>query len=434
MAMAKFRCTAHLLLATIVLLGSAHAASTERTTDLELEAPLTADSLAQAALARNAGVKALEEAARAAKFRIAPAGALEDPTLRYSVPPATFGERFGRLDFAQPLPWPGKLALREEAARHDAEAARADTADLRLQVAAAAKSLFAEWAYVQRALSINADHQALLEDLRRAAESAYAAGRTGQRDVLQAEVARTRLQAEAVDLKRRRYEVQARINALLNREPQASLPPPAALPPLHSLPTANDLQRIAAGNHPELSRVQARIGQAQARLDLAKKDYYPDFRLMTGYNSLWDNTDKRWTVGIGINLPLNYGNKRGAAEDAARAELMRSRWQLSDREARLLSELEVARAAVAETAAVIDLYQTRLLPLAQDNLSAARADYSAGAGAFLDVIDAERQQLRVEDLLARARADYQRRLAELERWLGTTLADAASLIPSENDR
>jgi outer membrane protein TolC len=67
---------------------------------------------------------------------------------------------------------------------------------------------------------------------------------------------------------------------------------------------------------------------------------------------------------------------------------------------------------------VIKVYIRRLVPLAQDNLDAARADYRAGAGPFITVIDAERQQLRTEDGLVRARADYLRRLAELERWVG----------------
>jgi outer membrane protein TolC len=83
---------------------------------------------------------------------------------------------------------------------------------------------------------------------------------------------------------------------------------------------------------------------------------------------------------------------------------------------------------------VIGIFRTRLLPLAEDNLAAARADYRAGAGSFLNVIDAEREQLRTEDDLARARADYLRRLAELERWVGVPLLDAASFTPEETEQ
>lgn len=391
---------------------------------------LTPAHLAEAVLARNPGIKALEAAAQAAEFRIAPAGALDDPSLSYNAAPETAGGPRGlqqRFELSQPLPWPGKLALREEAARQRAAAATEDIGELHLRVAAAAKSLSAEWAYVHRALAINTEHQALLRELRRVAETRYAAGRAGQQDALQAEVARARLAAEAITLERRRREVQARINALLNRPAQVHVPPPADFPEPMPVPPLAALQQRAAHEHPALARLRARIAEAQAQTALAEKDFYPDFRVMAGYNSLWDNPDKRWTVGVGINLPFDYGNKRSATRDAARAELLRQRWRLTDREAQLLGELETARAGVEETASVIGIYRTRLLPLSEDNLAAARADYRAGAGSFLNVIDAEREQLRTEDALARARADYLRRLAELERWVGTSLDATGSM-------
>ena len=391
---------------------------------------LTPTGLVNAVLARNPGIKALEAAAQAAEFRIAPAGALDDPSLNYYAAPETAGGSRGlqqRFELNQPLPWPGKLALREDTARWRAAAASEDIDELRLRVVAAAKSLSAEWTYVHRALAINADHQALLQELRRVAETRYAAGRAGQQDALQAEVARARLAAEAITLERRRREVQARINALLNRPAQGHVPPPTDLPESRPVPPLAALQQRAAHEHPALARVRARIAEAQAQKALAEKDFYPDFRVMAGYNSLWNNPDQRWTVGVGINLPFDYGNKRSGTLDAARAELLRRRWQLTDREAQLLGELEAARAGVEETASVIGIYRTRLLPLAEDNLAAARADYRAGAGAFLNIIDAEREQLRTEDGLARARADYLRRLAELERWVGTPLDATGSM-------
>ncbi|ADE14802.1 outer membrane efflux protein [Nitrosococcus halophilus Nc 4] len=382
---------------------------------------ITVAQLVESVLARHPGLKARQAALEAAEYRIAPAGALDDPALSYSTAPDTLDGPRGlnqRLELSQPLPWPGKLALRKQAAQETARAVSEDEKNLRLQVAAAAKTLFAEWFYVHRALAINRDHQTLLEELRRIAEIQYAAGRAGQQDALQAEVARARLETEAVTLERRRREVQARINALLNRPPQTPVPLPAGFPELSPLPRLEQLQITALRAHPELARIRARIAGAKAQAGLAEKDFYPDFRLMAGYNSFWDEPDKRWTLGFSINLPFDYGHKRSAALDAARANLRQARWRLTDREAQLLSELEASRAAVEETEAVIKVYLRRLAPLAQDNLDAARADYRAGAGPFINVIDAERQQLRTEEGLARARADYLRQLAELERWIG----------------
>ncbi|MDN5939612.1 MAG: TolC family protein [Salinisphaera sp.] len=178
--------------------------------------------------------------------------------------------------------------------------------------------------------------------------------------------------------------------------------------------------------HPELARLRTRIAEAKARVGLAKKDFYPDFRLMAGYNNMWPDADMHWTLGLSINLPFDYGNKRSAALGAARASLLQARWQLTDREAQLLSELEAGRAAVEAAKKRIKISIHRLAPLARANLEAALADFRAGAGPFTNVINAERQQLRTKNQLARARADYLRRLAALERWVGAPLAGLPS--------
>ena len=130
----------------------------------------------------------------------------------------------------QSLPWPGKRGLREDAARARAEGREQSLADGRLALMAAAKRLFAEWAYIHRTLKIKHAHRDLLTELRRVAETQYTVGRGRQQDVLQAEVEAARIEADIVTHQRRRSEVQAMINGLLNRPPQSPLPPPASLP------------------------------------------------------------------------------------------------------------------------------------------------------------------------------------------------------------
>lgn len=382
---------------------------------------LTAPRLVEAVLAQNPGVEALRAAAEQATFQIGPAGALDDPTLTYSLAPETLDGRLNqRIEFSQTLPWPGTLELREDAARSQARAADQTLADLRLEAAASAAAGFAEWHFVHRALEINEANQALLIELREVAETRYATGRATQQDVLQAEVEHARLQDQALELVRTRDSVQARLNALLNRDPERPLPPPAELPEPQAVPDFAALQQAALTSHPELERLQAERAASEAREGLAEKDFYPDFRVTTGYNSLWDEQEKRFTVGASINLPLDRSKYR-AALDAAQAGANRARWQLQDRRAQLLAELQRARAELAEARDVITLHEERLLPLARENLAAAETDYRAGAGDFLNVITAENQKLATELGLERARADYARRLAELERWTGAPL-------------
>lgn len=392
---------------------------------------MTADGLASRVLEANPGLVAIEAAAEAAAYRVDPAGSLDDPMLSYGVAPLTADADRSlnqRVDFNQKIPWPGTLAARESAARYDAMAAERDVDALQLRVIAQAKAAYAEWYFVHAALDIHHATQALLDELIATAETRYAAGRALKQDVLQAEVERADLDKHLLRLMRDKATVQARINALLNQAPDTKLPPADAIPESIDLPALESMRSLALSRHPELAQLEARISASDSRITLAEKAFYPDFQVGVGYNSLWDDVDKRPVFGISINVPLDR-SKRRSDLGRAQAEKRRAEWTLIERRAELLADLTKARAEVLEAQSSVALYRDQLVPLSAEYLEAAIADYQSGSGAFLNVITAEQRALSTELALARARADYARRLAELERWVGGPV-DAAAIAAS----
>ena len=190
---------------------------------------------------------------------------------------------------------------------------------------------------------------------------------------------------------------------------------PKSVAPLESL------QEFALEAHPEIRALDARIGSQMAQVTVAEKAFWPDLRFTAGYNSLWDEADKRPIIGISINVPLNR-SKRKAEVDRANWEVRRSESRLANQRAQLLGELGRARAEVVESIESVKLYENSLLPLADEFLDAALADYQSGAGDFLSVIAAEKHRLTAAEELERNRADYIRRSAELDRWAGRTIS------------
>jgi outer membrane protein, heavy metal efflux system len=391
---------------------------------------LSEKQLVEWVLKRNPGLEELQAAVTEAVSRVLPASSLDDPQLSYAFAPETIngfrradGTTRGfnqRIELTQSIPWPGTLALREEQARNEVTASGQILSDRRLQIIAAIKAGFAEWYYVHRALEINLENQELLLELRHVAEAQYAAGRASQQDALQADVEHAVLESQALPLKRERRSIQAQLNALINRAPQETLPPPVNLSPPSALPESKELQLMTLSSHPMLKQIEANLNANEAAIGLAKKKYYPDFKLLAGYNSLWDEDDKRLLIGASINLPLDR-NKRNASLKAANAAKMKTRWRLIDRRNQLLADQERSYAEVLESIDAINLYNNRLMPLADENLSVAEADYRAGVGDFLNVITAEKQKLTTELRLQRSYANYLRRYAELERWTGGSL-------------
>ncbi len=407
-----------------ILLLASTVSATESDSTLFGEHTLTPDNLVAMVMRVNPGIAELSAAAEAAAFSVEPAGSLDDPVFSYALAPRTFG-RAGqglnqKIELSQSIPWPGTLAAREQAARSSANAANESVDALRLHVAYLARSAFAEWYFTHQALEIHDSTHNLLEELRSVVETRYAAGRALQQDVLQVELEQLHLHRHGLMLTQQKDAARAQINALLNRPSHAHVPEPGSVSTPKSVAPLEILQNYALQEHPELRGLDAQIASYEAHVTVAEKALLPDLRFTAGYNSLWDEADKRPIVGISINVPFNR-SKRKAEVSRAKAEVRRTQSRLANQRTQLLGELARAHAKVIESLESVQLYENSLLPLAGEFLDAALTDYRSGAGDFLSVISAEQHKLAAAEELERNRADYIRRSAELERWAGTTL-------------
>ena len=390
--------------------------------ELELDQleTLTIGSLVSAVASENHHLQELGAAVQAAQLRIDPASARPDPTLSYTIWPNSIGSMIGTrqgAQLSQPFRWPGKRDLRATVASEHANMAIENREAALLNVIAAAKYAFSEWYYVDSAIAINTANQQLLSELIRIAETRYAAGRGLQQDVLQAEVEHVKLQQQRLTLDQQRRSIRANINQLLNRDPEKTLPPPGQLGPPSQLPDVDEVRAAIEISHPEVRRLEAALAASQSRAELEDMSSLPDFNAYLGYSDAWDEVDKRLQLGVSINLPFGR-SKRQAERGAARADVRQSEHELRGQRTMLFAALETAYAEIEESEATLELYEQRLLPLAEDTLEAALADYQSGAGQFINVITAERQKLTTEQASERVLADYWRRRAELDRIMG----------------
>ena len=381
---------------------------------------LQADTLIAAVMERNSGLAAIRAALQEAAARQDYAGTLDDPELSWDTAPRTLGSTFDRgqvVRISQAIPWPGTFEQQRIQAGHQRQVREYDLEAARLRLAALTRIAWAEWQYLHRALTINEQIDDVLGELRQAVESRLAVDEASQQDVLRVELERSQLQHQRLTLQAELRSIQAQINALLNHSADTPLPPPptdGAAPPLPALPAAT---LTGVRDHPRIGRLRARQQANAAEVELARLQSYPRLRFSTGYNSLWGDADQRWTVGVSMTLPLNQ-EKRRAAVAAAEAKRLESQWQMLDEQSRLQSELLSVHAAAEEQWHAMNLYRERVIPLAEESLSAALADYRSGNADVLAVVDAVEQGELAELEWRRAEADYRRQLANYYRWLG----------------
>lgn len=383
---------------------------------------LSSSQLVAAVLAANPQMEVVEAIWQASVSRIEQESALDDPMLVHNMAPQTIGNQtigFSQsTEVSQKISWPGKLRLRAEAAGFEADAANENMTTLRLVLSSTAKALFADWYYIHRAIEINRINQTLLAEFRDIAVTRYSTGSVGKQDALHAEVEIALLEHQAIVLERERRAILARLNTLLNRLPDEPIPPPSKLTEISALPDAKALHDSALQARPELKELAARIQASKAQTELARRAFYPDLNLSAGYNSFWDRSEQRFILGVGINLPLDQG-KRHAAEREARARMKQAEWNRIDRMAKIREEVQIAYERTDESMHVLQLYQNKLLPLADETLEAAIADYQAGRGDFLTLISSEKNRMQTQLQTEQALTDTHRHLAELEHAVGS---------------
>ena len=397
------------------------------------ELPL--ETLVATVTARNPSLQAAYAAWNAAAERYPQAVALDDPMLQTMFAPATFSANSPTqssyvLGVAQRVPWHGKRALKGQVAQWDANASAWDASEVRLRLEVAARIAFFDYYLVRQELDLNRKNLEVTQDFRSTAKARYEANQVSEQDLSLADLELAKLEQERVDLSRGEKIAIARINTLLHRRPDHTLPaPPGRLEITEALRDADSLRETALQQRPELAALAAKIQSEQAAVALACKEYYPDFEFMGRYDAFWTDSVQRPMVGMNMNIPLNQG-RRGAAVREAQFKVTKLINEHAQQQDMVREEVQVAHARVEASRQAAALYTSRVLPAAEANLEAARAAYIAGSIDFSSLMTARREFIMQQIGHQRSLVEYHRSRADLERAVGSPLHDSGTTVES----
>lgn len=319
------------------------------------------------------------------------------------------------------FPYPGKLKLRGEIARKDADAEQWTLEGTRRRIRAAVKAAYYELWSVEKALDITQQNKDLLQKLVRIAEEKYKVGKAAQQDVLRAQVEVTRILQRLTVLEQRRRTLEAQINSLLLRPTEAPLGPLAPVEKSSLNYSLEELLAQGVENAPEIRRQQQLIEQSQLALDLSKREFYPDFRVSYMYQQRSSMPDMHGFTA-GINIPIFYKSKqRQAVNEAAltRLSLESSREALKTT---LLFQVKNEYLQARASDELLNLYAKGLIPQSTLALESALSAYQVGTADFLNVISSFSAVLETEVGYYEELASYQKSLVGLEEITGLELA------------
>jgi cobalt-zinc-cadmium efflux system outer membrane protein len=213
--------------------------------------------------------------------------------------------------------------------------------------------------------------------------------------------------------------VAEQLNALLHRAPELPLPaPPASLELRMPDGGARDaLLGRALAERPELHAADARVRAREAALDLARREFLPDLRVMGTYDTFWEESELKPMLGIELNLPLRLARREAALEEA-KASLEEAKSMRAGTGDQVRLSVGRALERLAEAHHALGIVRDRKLPTARDRVEAARAAFETGQSDFSAAVDAERDLRDAELDHEETLVEVSRRHAELARALG----------------
>jgi len=391
--------------------------------------------LVEEALERNPTIRQSFSAYRASLQRLPQVSSLPDPVLginQYLRRPETrVGPMTTVLNISQKFPWFGKLSDKEKIAAKEAAISREMHEALKAEISRQVKLAYYDLAYVDRAAEVTTADLSLLEHYESLAQARYAQGVGLQQGVvkLQAEITRDRNRLQ--ELRTRRVDAEALLNALRDRP--AATPIRVTRPFQRPKVTINPGELLERGrrNRPELIAAVLQIEREDRRIQLARKSYWPDITIGAGITNVNGRSDlpgqlnppsqngkNIYSISVGVNIPIHRRKYDAGVMEATEAKI----GSLDGYRGRI-SQIEASirtvgfRIQTLETQIV--LFEQTLLPQAEQAMRSTEAAYSTGTLGVLELLDSERVLLEVRLGKVGLAHDYMKALAEMERAIGT---------------
>jgi cobalt-zinc-cadmium efflux system outer membrane protein len=392
--------------------------------------PVRLADLVAEALANNREVLAAQKQYEAARQRPAREASFPDPTLSMgyasnggplpgqglgSNPTSNIG-----VTISQEIPYPGKRTLRGNIAIKDAEAEFQQYQAVQLSVRSRVTQAFHRLHHTYASLAILAQGKEVLVSVIRASEARYVAVKTSQQDIFRAQMQLSLLETRVIRMQQDRSTTEAELNSLLNRKPGA---PPGE--PCNEEPTAlplslEELLARAGDTSPELKRDEKMIQRSELGVNLARKEFHPDYTVAAGYFNQ-GGMPPMYQLRIDIPLRLHAETKQRPALNEQVDLLAGARHSYEAAEQNLQFRVREAY-LMAETAwRLMGLYTDTILPQSQLTIEASLAAYQSGSADLTAVLNNVAATTDLQEQFHEQEMSYALARARLEELTGVEL-------------
>ena len=326
------------------------------------------------------------------------------------------------LMVSQEVPFPGKLKLKGDIASKEADAEFQQYQAVQLDVVSRLKQAYYRLQNSYAALELLMHHRELFDALLQLAMDRYAGGLAAQSDVFKTQTQISVLQTRVVRLEQERHSREAEINAILNRPAGTPMGRPEDFKLKDLTVTLDELFAAARRDSPMLVRDQKMIERLQLAVNMAKKEYDPDFTLNAGYYTM-GSMGSMYEVRADVKIPLYFWRKQSAGVNEQSSNLAQARraYETTDQSLRyrIQDDFLVAQAS----AKLMKIYSQTVAPQTSLALESSLLAYGEGRVEFLAVISDYIMSFEYAMNYFDEALNYELALTRLEAMTGEPLTD-----------
>jgi len=374
------------------------------------------DEYLETAARNNPGLQSLFIQYHAALERIPQTGTLPDPTVMFSYfikPVETrVGAQRAGISLTQAFPWFGQLNAQEEAAAEMAKARYEMFEDARNKLFFEVKTAYYDLYVLNAATAITVENIRFLETYRELANVKLESGKGSAVDILRVEMDLAELENQLKLLEDSQQPIYARFREMLNLDTLSSIRVPDTLSRKVLDESKMALFDSISLNNPRLKQIDHEIASLENEMDVAQRMGLPSFSLGLSYTFISPRKDMELPDNgkdafifpqVGVRIPL-YRNRY---QSMIREKEYLKNAKIEERESkedRLNTDLEKVWRDYLDASRRIDLY-IHLQDLAHQSLSLLVTRYTTAGTDFEEILRMDRQLLRYELELEKARAD-----------------------------
>jgi len=320
---------------------------------------------------------------------------------------------------SQELPFPGKLHLRGEVAKRDADVKGMELDATTASVADAVKADYLQIAYQQKTLGILVENQHVMDQLIQDAIAHYQVGQGLQEGVLQAQVERTKIVREITVHHQQMGQIEANLKGLLHRDQSSPDIVAENMTESPLLPASADLLQMVRGHNPQVQVDASSVNKEDAALASAKREGKPDF----GLAYMYQQNDRKYPDYYMFTLNVRVPRRRRVhAEVAEAAEMLAQSNEVLDADLQQrLAEVKQQYVTASSDSELLKEYSEGLIPQSDAAYRSTLNAYASNRDQFTHVLLYFENVLDLKLEYAQVLADHEAALVHLETLTGATL-------------